>query len=152
MTRCRSFFLLPLLFLLAGFAVSLVSPAELFRTRLQSENGKGSATGAHLYFILFYFYVLLEGVWIAKSSSSFSNTVIREIFHQTRVEGIQTLWRGLSPTLWRDVPFSGLYWLGYESFRPFFTSMLTPTGQPPSEFLVSFSSGATSGAVRFVPL
>src|SRR6185437_13483544 len=32
-------------------------------------------------------------------------------------QGIFALWRGLGPTLWRDVPFSGLYWASYETLR-----------------------------------
>ncbi|GAA5856764.1 hypothetical protein JCM9279_006107 [Rhodotorula babjevae] len=28
-----------------------------------------------------------------------------------------TAWRGLSSTLWRDVPFSGVYWAGYEGIK-----------------------------------
>ncbi|GAA5865332.1 hypothetical protein JCM8547_005057 [Rhodosporidiobolus lusitaniae] len=28
-----------------------------------------------------------------------------------------TAWRGLGPTLWRDVPFSAVYWAGYEGVK-----------------------------------
>jgi solute carrier family 25 protein 39/40 len=31
--------------------------------------------------------------------------------------GLPALWRGWGSTLWRDVPFSGIYWLGYERVR-----------------------------------
>lgn len=34
-----------------------------------------------------------------------------------QVEGPRVLWRGLLPTLLRDVPFSAMYWVGYEHFR-----------------------------------
>jgi len=30
---------------------------------------------------------------------------------------IAALWRGFAATLWRDVPFSGIYWLGYENLK-----------------------------------
>jgi solute carrier family 25 protein 39/40 len=32
-------------------------------------------------------------------------------------QGICSLWRGLTLTLWRDVPFSAIYWWGYEAGR-----------------------------------
>ena len=32
-------------------------------------------------------------------------------------EGTLTLWRGLGLTLWRDVPFSAIYWFGYEVIK-----------------------------------
>jgi len=63
-----------------SFVASIVSPLELMKTRLQSGAHKGRGQ---------YRYVL-EGV----------RTMVQ-------ASGALSLWRGLGPTLWRDVPFSG---------------------------------------------
>lgn len=71
-------------------AASAISPIEMFRTRLQATPGTGTG----------HFRATLEGL------------------HQmTQARGYSSLWRGLSLTMWRDVPFSGLYWWGYETVR-----------------------------------
>ena len=71
-------------------AAIVVSPVEMFRTRMQATSG--SATGI--------FRSTLAGL------------------HQmTQTQGYTSLWRGLTLTMWRDVPFSGLYWYGYEAAR-----------------------------------
>ena len=42
---------------------------------------------------------------------------LRGIQDMVRQRGTASLWRGLTLTLWRDVPFSGIYWWGYETIR-----------------------------------
>lgn len=93
---------------------SLMSPLELVRTNLQST--PPSPDNPHT----------LRSVL----------TSVRSIA-QTR--GWHCLWRGLGPTLWRDVPFSGLYWAGYESCKRNFEAR-GHTGAG-----VAFASGAISG-------
>lgn len=69
-------------------AATAVSPIELFRTRLQAAQGPG-----HL------------------------AATFRGVKDMVRAHGYRSLWRGLTLTLWRDVPFSGMYWWGYETIR-----------------------------------
>ncbi len=72
------------------FAAGVVSPIEMFRTRMQASRSTG---GAH-----------------------FAETV-KGVAEMVAANGYTSLWRGLTLTLWRDVPFSGIYWWGYESIR-----------------------------------
>ncbi|KAK7397718.1 Carrier protein, mitochondrial [Neonectria punicea] len=78
-------------------AATAVGPIELVRTRMQAASGSG--TSNHM-------------------SETFKG--IREM---VGTRGYTALWRGLTLTLWRDVPFSGLYWWGYESIRSRLTDM-----------------------------
>lgn len=84
--------------------------------------------------------------------SSTTGTTIPEIFKKLQADGLRSAWRGLPPTLWRDVPFSGIYWAGYEGIKR------TLTGGKGmgegwedvgvwEEFRVAFVSGAGSGMV-----
>ncbi|KAG8849320.1 hypothetical protein FRB91_010034 [Serendipita sp. 411] len=57
-----------------------------------------------------------------------------------RTQGVTALWRGLSPTLWRDVPFSGVYWASYETWKSTLRREYNKTGAP-----YEFVSGAVSG-------
>jgi len=63
--------------------------------------------------------------------------------------GFLGLWRGLLPTLLRDVPFSGFYWSGYELMKKWLINNdeQISTGQ---KFVRTFISGATSGAIAAV--
>ncbi|KAF2155187.1 mitochondrial carrier [Myriangium duriaei CBS 260.36] len=72
-------------------AAIVVSPIEMLRTRMQASHP--STTGA----------VMKE--------------TIAGLKDMVGVNGYRSLWRGLTLTLWRDVPFSAFYWWGYEYGR-----------------------------------
>lgn len=86
--------------------------------------------------------------------SSTTGTTIPAILKTLRADGLRSAWRGLPATLWRDVPFSGIYWAGYEGIKR------TLTGGKGmgegwedvgvwEEFKIAFVSGAGSGMVSF---
>lgn len=70
-------------------------------------------------------------------------------------QGYTSLWRGLTLTLWRDVPFSALYWWGYEFGRHRLDEIRAQTkpnhsrDQLSSSALLadSFLAGASAGAI-----
>lgn len=111
-------------------AASATSPVEMFRTRLQATPGTGAG----------HFKETLEG-----------------LYQMTRVKGYTSLWRGLSLTMWRDVPFSGLYWWGYEKVKeglegarqsaPHLSGSEAEHVSTATAFVDSFIAGATSGSV-----
>ncbi|KAG2237735.1 hypothetical protein INT48_009673 [Thamnidium elegans] len=71
-------------------AVTLISPIELFRTRLQAT---------------------------ATTDVNDFKHVLNGVKNMVSKDGSRALWRGLPPTLWRDVPFSAVYWMGYEQCK-----------------------------------
>ncbi len=112
-------------------AAVVVSPIEMLRTRMQATSSRE------------------KGVLRA--------TVVglREMVGN---EGYHSLWRGLTLTLWRDVPFSALYWWGYEHGRKQLSlarqQQWTLAGGYQNKDLShsqlltdSFLAGATSGAL-----
>lgn len=115
-------------------AASVISPIEMFKTRLQATSGTGA--------------------------DHFTAT-LKDLHQMTKVSGYGSLWRGLTLTLWRDVPFSGLYWWGYEEARNSLTIMRTKAHSSSNDrsyrdlqlhesntstFVDSFIAGASSGA------
>lgn len=111
--------------LLAGasarvLATSVTAPFEMLRTRQAAAVGQNE-TPTH-------------GIWRA----------LRDIMQK---EGVMSLYRGLGPTLWRDVPFSSIYWLSLEHLRQA-VALESDAPYPASEqFIITFLSGALSGAI-----
>ena len=119
-------------------AAIVISPIEMFRTRLQATTSSSSGKGV------------------------FTETLIG-LKTLVNAQGYTSLWRGFTLTMWRDVPFSGFYWWGYEAVRNALTAARNPThqhGRPRSgsrssedhttTFVDSFISGAISGAVAAI--
>ena len=120
-------------------AAVVVSPIEMFRTRMQATHG------------------ITGGVF---------RSTLSGLHQMTQAQGYSSLWRGLTLTMWRDVPFSGFYWWGYEAVRNrlqdarkhadgqaldsgLSLSEKRPavSGSPSHTFVDSFVAGAVSGAV-----
>lgn len=71
-------------------------------------------------------------------------TAMRVSIHNN---GLLFLMRGLGPSLLRDVPFSAIYWLGYESTKGYYMRHYG-TGNPRK--MVTFLGGAVSGTIAAV--
>ncbi|MCJ1360664.1 MAG: hypothetical protein MMC33_010673 [Icmadophila ericetorum] len=125
-------------------AASVISPIEMFRTRMQATSHRGSGV--------------------------FRQTLVG-LQDMVKSQGYTSLWRGLTLTMWRDVPFSGIYWWGYEATRNSLTDVrdrqrgrtLDPQRSHTRQrsrsrsnenhtatFVDSFIAGATSGAVAAI--
>jgi len=107
--------------------VSVFSPLELLRTRLQSASGPSDRTGL--------------------------SAVLRSTGQIVRRDGLASLWRGLPPTLWRDVPFSALYWASYELIRRSLSGghgLGEGSATGGQTFMVAFASGATAGSIAAI--
>lgn len=59
-------------------------------------------------------------------------------------DGSKALWKGLPPTLWRDVPFSAIYWMGYEKCK---VALEASNRMALTDLQISFAAGAMSGMV-----
>lgn len=109
----------PMLPLVAGILArsvitSIMSPLELIRTNLQST--PPSPNQPHTL-----------------------RSVLSSIQNVVRRNSVFFLWRGLGPSLWRDVPFSGVYWASYEAWKGFYAR------RGHEGAFVAFLSGASSG-------
>ncbi|XP_013885098.1 mitochondrial glutathione transporter SLC25A40 [Austrofundulus limnaeus] len=62
-------------------------------------------------------------------------------------EGWWSLWRGLGPTLLRDVPFSAMYWFNYERSKSWLCEHYQSSE---ATFSITFSCGAVSGSVAAI--
>ncbi|PIC39719.1 hypothetical protein B9Z55_011318 [Caenorhabditis nigoni] len=97
-------------------SVTLVSPIEMIRTKMQSQKLTYHELGH-----------LIKSSWATK--------------------GISAFYLGWTPTMLRDIPFSGIYWAGYDWFKTRLTRLQGPDHSP---FVVSFVSGASAGVVASV--
>jgi len=68
--------------------------------------------------------------------------LLHTLRESVKSDGFRSLWRGLVPTVWRDLPFSVFYWSAYEQFK---LLIIRKFGTAPT--LSAFYSGATAGAL-----
>ncbi|KAH8988856.1 mitochondrial carrier [Lactarius akahatsu] len=116
---------------------SVVSPLELIRTNLQSTPR-------------------------LPDTPHTLRSVLDSLSGLVRANGVQHLWRGLGPTLWRDVPFSGFYWASYEGMKRYlerrgksgpsvaFVCAAALLTSPFDPLVMSTTTGQQAGALRLL--
>ncbi|RCK56004.1 Mitochondrial carrier protein MTM1 [Candida viswanathii] len=89
----------------------------------------------------------------AKSSGHVLSNLLKDLMGLVRLNGAATLFKGLGITLWRDVPFSGIYWSSYEFLKLRISRGLkvnfntVKSDDDWKVFITSFLSGSISGAI-----
>lgn len=79
-----------------------------------------------------------------------SQSTVKDVKKVLSARGSAGPWRGLTATLARDIPFSGVYWMSYETIDQYiFDNSLLENFIPPyaSRITSNFMSGAISGAI-----
>ncbi|OQR94882.1 Mitochondrial Carrier (MC) Family [Achlya hypogyna] len=78
----------------------------------------------------------------------------RHVLRASVADGAASLWRGLTPTLARDVPFSAIYWSCFEVLKRSLTATAGAVDSdcPPAHvrLAVAFTAGASAGTVATV--
>jgi hypothetical protein len=123
-------------------AATVVNPLELIRTKMQAPAFAQAieAQGATQQGV-----AARVGGIVSASARQLLNSFREEI---NSPSGVRSLWRGLAPTLLRDVPFSMIYWLGFERIRAALEERLQASEESAIDrFTVAFAAGAVSGAV-----
>jgi len=92
-----------------------------------------------------------------QSLPEFGNQSMRYVINTEISNGGWTrLWRGVAPTLWRDVPFSSVYWISYENGKKWLSgTVLSDRGAMGSkvsssssrELWAAFLAGSISGTL-----
>ncbi|KAH9514300.1 hypothetical protein Btru_028657 [Bulinus truncatus] len=92
----------------------------------------------------------IELIRTKMQSTRFTYTQVwKAVVDSVKADGVFSLWRGLGPTLLRDVPFSALYWTSYEALK----SYVIHSRSDPAigfGFFDSFTAGAISGSIAAV--
>lgn len=115
----------------ARFVASLsTAPLELLRTRQAARSGLGAADD---------------------SGSSGGRGMVSEFRALIRNEGPLSLFRGVWPTIMRDVPFSAIYWMCIEGMRDFWRTQHrrkpSSTVSTTEQTIEALISGSISGVV-----
>lgn len=106
-------------------ASTMVSPLELLKTRLQS-------------------------LHIPAGQSPMAEAV-NSIKEMIAIDGYRALWSGLGLTLWRDVPFSSVYWMVVEWTRSTFPAKSLSNLEKLSESVLAGTVGGIAASVVTTP-